>query len=59
MSAGIIQEVARSSGAFLAPLTVQQYRAMMHAGILREARRSSSSMGCWSARIVVTQGVQV
>jgi Uma2 family endonuclease len=36
MSAGIVAEVARSRGALLAPLTVEQYRAMMRAGILRE-----------------------
>jgi hypothetical protein len=36
MSAGIIEQVARDSGAVLSPLTVQQYEAMMEAGILQE-----------------------
>src|SRR5262245_44820207 len=36
MSAGIIEQFARNSGAWLAPLNVQQYEAMMQAGILKE-----------------------
>lgn len=36
MSAGIIEQVARDSGAVLSPLTVQQYEKMIEIGILPE-----------------------
>lgn len=36
MSAGIIERVARDSGAVLSPLTVQQYESMLKAGIIKE-----------------------